>query len=643
MDIFPYEYRPGQRELVGFLDRSVRESGCAVVEAGTGTGKTVTSLCGTVPFALENGFKVIYLTRTKSQQKQIIREAANLKADVLCIAVQGRSSSSCPLMRDDSELSSGTPEEISKLCSAYKKRGADGRRHCRFFDNVETADIDRWEGILRSEHPEPERFARLCEDEGICPYELQKLLLPRADVVSAPYPFVFIPYIRTHFTQWLGAPLSRTIIVVDEAHNLPDYLRDVQTAELGTRSLALADKEAREFGNPVIHEDLMISDIIDAVADIMRSAAKEYLVDDDGLLPPYFIEDEMMTRLGASSVAIRRICKAMEEFGDGVEEKRKAKRKLPRSYVGNLARFLQFWESADELTYIPLVIEDGTDCRLQCYCMDPAGAADPLRDCRSSVLMSGTLAPLEEFARELGLQDTNKLMMESQFPEGNLLKIYSETVSMKYDERFLEDNYRALMDGVVDTVNSVHVNTAVFFPSYQVMDRMIADGLEDRLGREIYHEHRGMSQSELMDTFDQFRISEGGVLFCVTGGRISEGLDFPDRTLELAVLIGIPFPKPTAKARAMQRYYDHITGDGRLYTVYIPASRKMRQAIGRLIRSETDRGVAAIYDKRAHVLPGVDAEPCGDIPSVVREFFSRGCSDVAVPAPWGAARRLRRP
>ena len=601
------------------------------MEAGTGTGKTITSLCGTVPYAMESGMKVLYLTRTKSQQKQIIRESAALKADVLCVAIQGRSSLSCPLMRDDKELSSGTPEEISKLCSVYKKRGPDGKRHCRFFDNVETADLAHWESVIREQHLEPEEFADLCESEGICPYELQKLLMPKADVICAPYPFVFIPQILDRFVQWMGVPLYRTVIVVDEAHNLPDYLRDVQTAELGMRSLALADKEAREYGDPAMHEDLKLTDVIAVVEEIIRYAGKEYLIDDDGLLPPYFLEDELMSRLGVSSVAIQRICKAMEDFGDTVEEKRKSKRKLPRTYVGHLARFLQFWSMADELTYVQLIVGEEGNHKLQIYCMDPSGAAGPLRECRSAVLMSGTLAPLDEYARELGIEDPNKLMMTSQFPIGNLMKLYCDSVTLKYDERFLEENYRLLMDGVVDTVNSVRVNTAVFFPSYQMMDRMIADGLEERLGREIYYERRGMPQSELMDTFDRFKISEGGVLFCVTGGRISEGLDFPDRTLELAVLIGIPFPKPTAKSRAMQRYYDHMTGDGTLYTVYIPASRKMRQAIGRLIRSETDRGVAAIYDKRVHILPDIGAEPCGDIPGAVRRFFSERSESAGPP------------
>lgn len=73
MELFPYEFRPKQAELVRFIDSAVRDGRPAVIEAGTGIGKTVSALCGTLPLVLEKGTKVLYLTRTKSQQKQVVR------------------------------------------------------------------------------------------------------------------------------------------------------------------------------------------------------------------------------------------------------------------------------------------------------------------------------------------------------------------------------------------------------------------------------------------------------------------------------------------------------------------------------------------------------------------------------------------
>ena len=619
-DLFPYRYRPGQGELVHFISSTVDDGMSPVVEAGTGTGKTVSALAATLPTVLERGMKVIYLTRTKSQQKQVIREAAAIGHGVLCVGLQGRTAASCPMMREDPDLASGTSEEISKLCSEYKRRDS-GECRCRFYANIEHTDIGEWVERIRSEHPEPEGFARMCEDAELCPYEMLKYALPHADVIAASYPFVFMPQILARLIDWIGIPLHRTVIVVDEAHNLPDYLRDVQTFEYSRAALDLAEKEARENGDNEVHEGLTVTDIIGVLREILGHAVKEYLIDDDGILPPYFLEDELMSRLGTTSVNIMRMVQALEDIGDSIAERKKQRRKLPRSYIGSMGRFMRAWLTGSEDCHVRLVIGGDNPC-FQSYCMDPSGASDPLNECFASVHMSGTLEPIDAYIRDIGLDRAVPKVLNGFFPKENLLTLYTDEVSMRYEDRFIESNYARLRQLLYDTVNSVRVNTAVFFPSYQFMDRMLDDGIASELGRDVYYERRDMPQGELMEVFDNFRTSEGSVLFCVTGGRISEGLDFPDKSLELAVLIGIPYPKPTAKMRAMTRYYDAKFGDGRLYVSLIPASRKMRQSIGRLIRSETDRGVAVILDRRAASLRDIDPMLCGDIPSAVSAFFS---------------------
>ena len=620
-DLFPYRFRPGQGELVRFISSTVDDGMNPVVEAGTGTGKTVSALSATLPTALERTMKVIYLTRTKSQQKQVIRESAAIGHGVLCVALQGRTAASCPMMRDDPDLASGTSEEISKLCSEYKRRD-NGECRCRFYANIEHTDIGEWVERIRTEHPEPEDFARMCEEAELCPYEMLKYALPHADVIAASYPFVFMPQILARLVDWIGIPLHRTVIVVDEAHNLPDYLRDVQTFEYSRAALDLAEKEARENGDSEVHEGLTVTDIVGVLREVLGYAVKEYLIDDDGILPPYFLEDELMSRLGMTSVSIMRIVQALEDIGDSIAERKKQRRKLPRSYIGSMGRFMRAWLTGSEECHVRLVLGGDNPC-FQSYCMDPSGASDPLNECFASVHMSGTLEPIDAYIRDIGLDRAVPTTLNGFFPRENLLTLYSDEVSMRYEDRFIESNYARLRQLLYDTVNSVRVNTAVFVPSYQFMDRMLDDGVASDLGRDIYYERRDMPQEELMEVFDSFRTSEGSVLFCVTGGRISEGLDFPDKSLELAVLIGIPYPKPTAKMRAMTRYYDAKFGDGRLYVSIIPASRKMRQSIGRLIRSETDRGVAVILDRRAASLRDISPMLCGDIPAAVTSFFSQ--------------------
>ncbi|MDP7266346.1 MAG: helicase C-terminal domain-containing protein, partial [Candidatus Thermoplasmatota archaeon] len=126
------------------------------------------------------------------------------------------------------------------------------------------------------------------------------------------------------------------------------------------------------------------------------------------------------------------------------------------------------------------------------------------------------------------------------------------------------------------------------------------------------------------DEISSFRTSPGGIFFSVIGGRVSEGMDFPGDTLELAILVGIPYPKPTARQKGLRRYYDIKTGNGWLFAVLAPTVRKILQAMGRLIRSEEDRGVAVIMDVRAkrfqEYIDGLEMEE--DVAGRVRKFFS---------------------
>jgi len=101
-----------------------------------------------------------------------------------------------------------------------------------------------------------------------------------------------------------------------------------------------------------------------------------------------------------------------------------------------------------------------------------------------------------------------------------------------------------------------------------------------------------------MDKIEEFKL-KGGIFFSVMGGKISEGMDFPSEELEVVVIVGIPYPPPSARQHALQIYYDKKYGNGWKYAFEAPAVRKTLQAIGRLIRKESDKGVAIILDERA--------------------------------------------
>jgi DNA excision repair protein ERCC-2 len=170
------------------------------------------------------------------------------------------------------------------------------------------------------------------------------------------------------------------------------------------------------------------------------------------------------------------------------------------------------------------------------------------------------------------------------------------------------------------------VITAFFLPSFDLMEKVLAAGLSASLPEGTVIESKRLSMGDLWKSLDGFkRGRRDGALLGVTGGRIAEGVDFPDDELEAVVVVGIPYPRPNARREALRTYVDQATGKGWEYCVDAPAQRQILQALGRLIRSENDRGIAVILDRRAPLfasaLPGL--EPIGDLASVARSFFGR--------------------
>lgn len=603
MDLFPYSPRPGQDDLVTTVRRTLEGEADLVVESGTGTGKTVCALAGALQVALAKGRKVVYLTRTNSQQRQVILELReiNRMRGIFGMGMQGRQGI-CPMVLRDPELRKGTPEELSKLCGERKRRTLAGREGgCRFYDRTVSTSFEEIASFCSRELPTVEEFVSYCDSRSLCPYELMKELAQKATLVTAPYAFFFAPFIRSSLLEWMNVPLEEVIVIVDEAHNLPDYAREIKSFSLSERLLEMVEGEVESYGDPELVDGVSIIDIVTSSKEALEEAVGEYLIEDDGLLPPSFLEERLMDAFSITSHTLSIISKALLTHGEIVRERRKEEGRLPRSYIHSLGAFLEIWMGMDQEYYVRLVL-GGENPALQGYCLDPSLATSFLRNCAGTLHMSATLSPLNEYRDSIGLPEETLLRtFPSPFPEGNRLILYTEEATTRYEELTRDgEMVRLLEEKVVALCNALGKNTVVFFPSYSLMRRFLLDGVLGRIRRRVHVEERGMSQSELMETVGQFKDSQNGsVLFAVMGGRVSEGLDFPSRELEVVILVGIPYPKPTARQRALLHYYEMKFGRGWEYTVKAPACRKMLQAIGRLIRTEEDVGAAIILDRRA--------------------------------------------
>jgi len=630
MELFPYTFRKFQKDILQDIGRALAKRTPFVFESGTGSGKTVCALAASLQFAFDTKKKILYTTRTNAQQRQVLLELRAMKNKtkdprIFGVGMQGRSNM-CLLARSDPELESGTSEELSKFCSHKKKLAMSGKKGkgCAYYQNFmgNTEKISSVMNWVKKHLPTAEEFAEYCEECKICPYELNKMLVHDATVIVVPYVYVFDKGIRIKLFDWLSISEEDVILIVDEAHNLPEYLRELYSAELSTWMLTNCLSEAERFGDPALADGrITVSKFCQMLLDIVSNLRDTYVYNlmeggvrrisqekNDALIPSHELESEILSRLTTTSKTLRDIISDLVAYGEKIQEQKQKEGKLPRSYLHKLGAFLSFWMTIEMEQYIKLVVDagEGKNPRVEAYCLDPSMGGEIFNEVYASLHMSGTLEPLDEYRDSLGLPiETRLAIYPSPFPADHRKILFVRDVTTRYEEISRDRTILPrLWHHVSDICNSFPKNTMVFFPSFNTLSMFRNDGYLAEIQRCVYIEEQQMSQAEIMDLVTDFKScgngnGTGAALFSVIGGRLSEGMDFPAEQLEIAVIVGIPYPKPTARQRGLQAYYEMKFGKGWEYTVQAPAARRMLQAIGRLIRKEDDRGVAVILDKRA--------------------------------------------
>ena len=633
MDLFPYTPRRNQKAIMSTITQTLSNQGHLVFESGTGSGKTICALSATLAYALQHDKKIVYITRTNSQQQQVITELRAIrkhqadskrKDQLFGVGIQGRSNM-CLMAHSDNELSQGTSEELSRFCANEKKKARSSKKKgCHYYRSfVEDKDrVNQAIDWVKTTIPTAEAFIEYCEKKNICPYELNKLLVRDARVVVVPYIYIFNITIRNMLFDWLGVSEEDIILVVDEAHNLPDYIRDLFSNQLSVWMVRNCGYEVEQYGNPsMLSGRCTVKSFCKTLEDIIREIRDSYVYNiletgirtngekkTDAFLPSHEFLSELTSRMSITPKQLHDIIDDLIAYGEKIQENKQKQNKLPRSYLHKLGIFLDFWINLAHEQYAKLIVDaaEGKNPRIEAYCLDPSVGTDILSKFYSTIHMSGTLEPLEEYRDSLGLPaQTTLISFPSPFPKQNRKILYVKDVTTKYSELARDQHIMERMWQYVFSIcNTFPQNTMVCFPSFNTLSMFKRNPNFSSIKRVVFLEEQQMSQSALMDLVSDFKShgdteGEGAALFSVMGGRISEGMDFPAEQLEIVVIVGIPYPKPTARQRGLQRYYDMKFRKGWEYTVEAPTARKLLQTIGRLIRNESDRGVAILLDRRA--------------------------------------------
>jgi len=628
----PYSFRGNQEETVESIKSALTKRNHIVLESPTGSGKTFTSLAAALPFAKKNDMKIVYCVRTNSQQKQVIHELQQFKKSgnqIKAIAVQGREAL-CPQQKYDGELKKSNWSEKSKICKTLKMQSKMGGAGCQFYSQLVLGGqtlTKKWSSEILT----AQEFAKKAEKANLCPYELNKLMLKEAQVVIVPYVYFFEEFIRKYMLGWMGTSIDKIILIIDEAHNLPDWARGAASESIRIDSINRAVNEIKDYGYllPEGRDPIFFLNLVEAS---IEKLAEEHIIDneEEGHLPSNIVsldsdvatfETEMMSLGKMTLFRLKQDSMEIVKMGQQTRQYLLDHGKRPRSYLGLVGDFLCRWLDSIESHTIRLVGK--WPLRLEKVCLDPRVMTGFLDNTAGVVSMSGTISPLDMFRDLVGLRpDAILERKESSFPLKNKKVVYLRDVTTSYNElNSKPDTWKKIVSKIKLISASFDGNIALFFPSYKLLD-LALDGLN--LKKPVYREYSGMEQEELMQTVESFKADSGAVLAGVMGGRLAEGIDYPDTSLEMAVIVGIPYPAPGVRQEALQHYYD-ITFDGRgwKFAVESPAVRKLLQAAGRVVRSENDRGFIVIADSRTgrflEYIP--ELEQSDDIVSEIKDFF----------------------
>lgn len=562
---FPYErLRPGQAEMTEAVYDAVKSGGLLYVSAPTGIGKTMGALFPAVK-AMADGHcrKVFYLT-ARNPVKTVAEDALNAlvkRGFALRGVVLAAKESLCP-------LPGGTP------CSPDTCERAEG-----FYDRLHAA-LDEAPPMGCMSRKDVEALA---ERHRLCPHELSLSIAEISDVVICDYNNAFDPRVRIRRFFDRGGEYA---LLVDEAHNLVDRGRDMFSAEL-------SEAQIRLFTDSL---PLFLPDGAAAV-----SAAAQALLGSLAALGPELAETgQEEAQLEEVPEAV---LSAVEEFVGAAEPllAYRTDASLGEAFIDLYFAARFFRDIAEEADERCSIILRGMPEGLQLHvrCIDPsARLRETLDKVGSAIFYSATLTPFPYYARLTGAGgDASFLSLPSPFPHENLRVVLLD-VDTTYARR--AGSLGKLAEALSAFVRGRRGNYLVFFPSYRYMQA--AHELFRSRNPDIFAPMQvsRMGERDRIAFLRHFDMEhEGGMAaFAVMGGIFGEGIDLVgDKVIGVAIA-GVGMPQLCLERSLIQQYHDGMDEPGYDYAYVIPGFNRVMQAVGRLIRGDTDRGVALLMDRR---------------------------------------------
>jgi DNA excision repair protein ERCC-2 len=597
-EFFPYKnLRPSQAKLINLVNEVAEGGGHLVVEGANGLGKTISILAGVLNSAKRESRTIIYCCRTHRQADRVLEEVHKIRekgCEVSALALRGRNETCSNELVKKYALDA---KSALLLCKELKKR-----KRCDSFEKIQNEAwyISELEHYFLEKPTTGAEFLDICQNEEICAYELAKRLIQRVDIIALSYLYIFDPSIRESFLRYIERPLHDCILIFDEAHNLPQIATEIASDSLSQYSINAVIKESKSFNSKIIEQ--FGKALNSVLTQNLKNIQKE---DDETFIDPSEFLKQLEKKLGLTLDDM--FFNRMKKAGEVIQKQLLKMEKHPRSFVNRTAEFMMKWmETSNRNDFVHLLKKyksnEKVNAQLTISALDPRYCTEPIiKSAFATISASGTLQPINVFIDKIGLSsDSKNAVLPSPYSNDNVCAYICEGVSTALKQRTPE-TYSKMVDLIYQVCKNTPQNIGVFCASYNVLDGLLTEGLEDVLSKPLLTEKRQMSSHEndkLIQQFKDFASFDGAVLLGVMGGRSAEGADYPGNEMNSVVIVGVPYASPTPMIQAQIKYYDTKFGQGRMYGYNIPAMRRASQAAGRPIRSLTDRGAIIFLDYR---------------------------------------------
>ena len=613
--------RSAQEKMIKEGIIALEEKGFLFAAAPTGIGKTAASLAAAIEIARNSDFpkQVLFLTGRQSQHKIVVETIKSINSklshdipDVKVVDIIGRESM-C--------------EEVDKIT---------GKCSCE--DNIVEGSKqkrrDDLKDLILQSPKHVDEVIKIGRKKKICSWTASRSAVRECDILICDYNHVFVENVSESSLSAMKIDLENCILVVDEAHNLPDRIRNglerraiikiFRDSRLEIDEyLGSKEQEIKRLDLSEMHDNHDISGIKVALrqmrklekqmkiwykkkeSDLIKSGKKDMKISTVDFIGEIdsILNEEINVKIDNNFSILRKLIiqlRRVKVDQDDDDEKETASTRL----ADLLAITLEYLHNNALVLVFDLLGEEG---RVRSFLLDPGVISGPIfTDTSGAILMSGTLFPPEMYADLLQIPKARKIIMteyDSPFLADRRPILVAKDVTTKYTERN-QKNTEKIREHILAVIMNTPGHVAFFSPSYALMDDILGDANWLPGHIKIIDEEKRMSKSRVNGIVDELlneRRNQRQVLLAgVLSGKLAEGVDYPNNILDAVICLGLPLAPPSARQDALKDYYVERFGNNKAwrYTSTQPAINSILQALGRPIRKSADRAIVILLEKR---------------------------------------------